>query len=228
MRKLVIPDIHGCAKTLIELLHKIGLNKTDELYFLGDYIDKGRDSAGVIDTILSLKESQYQLYTLRGNHEENLIEAYYHYNPTLFQYFVANVNKSANLLDDKGALKTKYLNFFNDLPYYFELDDFWLVHAGFDTKKENVFASKQKMLEIRGFTYDELKLKNKTVVHGHQVTHLNIVETAIKNRSKIIPLDNGCVYTSPHHLHDYKQLANLVCLDLSTFNYFIQPNIDGD
>jgi len=51
MKKFAISDIHGCAKTFKALLKKINFSKEDELYLLGDYIDRGPDSKGVIDYI---------------------------------------------------------------------------------------------------------------------------------------------------------------------------------
>ena len=54
----VIPDVHGNLITLKYLIeNRIALSKSDELYFLGDYIDRGPDSKGVIDFIMSLQNS---------------------------------------------------------------------------------------------------------------------------------------------------------------------------
>ncbi len=69
MRKLAIGDIHGCNKTFKALLDQINLSKDDELTLLGDYIDRGPDSKGVIDTIINLQSSGYQVRALRGNHD---------------------------------------------------------------------------------------------------------------------------------------------------------------
>ena len=51
MNKYAISDIHGCLKTFKALLTKLDFSKQDELYLLGDYIDRGPDSKGVIDYI---------------------------------------------------------------------------------------------------------------------------------------------------------------------------------
>ncbi|NJL76491.1 MAG: hypothetical protein HC892_17235 [Saprospiraceae bacterium] len=48
-------DIHGCVKTFKALLQKVEWVATDELYLLGDYVDRGPDSKGVIDYILDLQ-----------------------------------------------------------------------------------------------------------------------------------------------------------------------------
>ena len=64
MRKhWVIPDIHGCARTLHALIEdNIKPTKHDELYFLGDYIDRGPDSKGVID--MCVKNENYNFIDL--------------------------------------------------------------------------------------------------------------------------------------------------------------------
>ncbi len=226
MSRFVISDIHGCPKTLKALIDRIGLGKEDKIYFLGDYIDRGIDSAGVIDFIMDLKEQAYNIYTLRGNHEENLIYAYENYNPKMFQNFVIRINKSANLLDEEGKLKTKYLDFALNLPYFIELDDFWLVHAGFNTGIADIFSDTVSMIEIRRFEYDGEKLKGKKVIHGHQVYYIKEIETAIQENNNIIPLDNGCVYSKPHKVYDHTQVGKLCCLNLDTKELILQRNID--
>jgi len=70
MRQIAISDIHGCARTFQALLDKIQLSTNDQLYLLGDYIDRGPDSKGVIDTILGLINAGYRVQTLMGNHEK--------------------------------------------------------------------------------------------------------------------------------------------------------------
>ena len=74
MSKYAISDIHGCIATFKTLLDKIKFSKEDELYLLGDYIDRGPDSKGVIDHIWYLQKSGYQVHCLRGNHENMLLQ----------------------------------------------------------------------------------------------------------------------------------------------------------
>ena len=56
------------------MLEGIKLQKEDTLYLLGDYINKGPDSKGVIDFIFSLREEHFNVFCLRGNHEQYLID----------------------------------------------------------------------------------------------------------------------------------------------------------
>src|SRR5436190_4191878 len=75
-RIFAIGDIHGCALTLEKLLlHELQINRHDEIYFLGDYIDRGPRSREVIDLILALQKENYGVRTLRGNHEQLFIDS---------------------------------------------------------------------------------------------------------------------------------------------------------
>ena len=73
MSRYAIGDIHGGAKTFCALLEKIYLQREDRVYLLGDYVDRGPNSRGVLDIILKLKEAGFGIFALRGNHEDMLI-----------------------------------------------------------------------------------------------------------------------------------------------------------
>ena len=66
----MIPDIHGQAHKLTPLLIRIleDMNSDDTILFLGDYIDRGKESKEVIEMINNLKE-QHHIITLLGNHD---------------------------------------------------------------------------------------------------------------------------------------------------------------
>ncbi len=68
MRTLAIGDIHGNSSALDALMHAMQPTAEDVLVFLGDYVDRGPDSKGVLDRLISWKP-QLQMICLRGNHE---------------------------------------------------------------------------------------------------------------------------------------------------------------
>src|SRR2546421_216194 len=74
MRTLAIGDIHGCLRALDGLLGMLRVQPADTLVVLGDYADRGPDSRGVIERMLSLQE-QCRLVCLRGNHDEMRLAA---------------------------------------------------------------------------------------------------------------------------------------------------------
>ena len=64
-KQWVIPDIHGHINTLRALIEQqIQPSKHDWLYFLGDYIDRGPDSAGVLDYLIDFKAKGFYLFFL--------------------------------------------------------------------------------------------------------------------------------------------------------------------
>jgi serine/threonine protein phosphatase 1 len=73
-RTIAIGDIHGCSTALAALLDAIAPAAADTLITLGDYIDRGPDSRGVLDQLIALGR-RYRLIPLLGNHEEMLIAA---------------------------------------------------------------------------------------------------------------------------------------------------------
>jgi len=74
MRTLAIGDIHGCLTALTVLLEAVAPAAGDRLVFLGDYVDRGPDSRGVLDLIIGLHAGG-RVVALRGNHDEMMTEA---------------------------------------------------------------------------------------------------------------------------------------------------------
>lgn len=68
MRILAIGDIHGCSVALRTLLDAVQPGSDDVLVTLGDYVDRGPDSKGVVETLIGLEQTT-QLKPLIGNHE---------------------------------------------------------------------------------------------------------------------------------------------------------------
>ena len=73
-RTIAIGDIHGCSKALAALVEAIRPTQQDTLIFLGDYIDRGPDSRGVLEQVIALA-GRCSVVPLRGNHEELLLAA---------------------------------------------------------------------------------------------------------------------------------------------------------
>ena len=74
MRLLAIGDIHGCSRSLDTLLSAVAPEPDDRIITLGDYVDRGPDSRGVLDRLLALQATG-RLVALRGNHDVMLLEA---------------------------------------------------------------------------------------------------------------------------------------------------------
>jgi len=74
MRTLAIGDIHGCRRALVALLDAVRPTKNDQIIFLGDYVDRGSDTPGVINALLAL-QTRCKTVFLRGNHEAMMLNA---------------------------------------------------------------------------------------------------------------------------------------------------------
>ena len=74
MRTLAIGDIHGCLTALKTLLDFVAPAADDRLIALGDYVDRGPDSRGVLDFLIALHAGG-RLVALRGNHDEMMADA---------------------------------------------------------------------------------------------------------------------------------------------------------
>jgi serine/threonine protein phosphatase 1 len=108
-----------------------------------------------------------------------------------------------------------------NLDYYIELENFFLVHAGFNFKLKDPFEDKDSMLWIREYEIDKEKIGNKRIIHGHVPVSLEFIDLNIKNKSyKYIDLDNGCYMTKRDGF------GNLVALELNTLEYKVQYNLD--
>jgi len=168
-RLFAIGDIHGCFDSLRELVeHKINIGKSDKLVFLGDYIDRGDQSRKVIDYIIGLKDKDFDITTLIGNHESMLLETLV--NEDFLPEWIRN-GGSATLksfgIKSIKQLGQSYIDFFKALQYYCLIDNFLFVHAGFNDNISNPLEDKYHMIWSRREEYTNPVLKNKIIIHGH-------------------------------------------------------------
>jgi serine/threonine protein phosphatase 1 len=223
-RTFAIGDAHGCSKTVEKLLlNELKIAKEDSIYFLGDYIDRGPGSKEVIDFILQLKSEDYNINTLRGNHEQLFMDSDTSF--THFQNWIANggvVTLESFGISRYAELGNVYKNFFNETQFYFETDRFIFVHAGFDFSNPNFLEDTDSMLWIRNMKVDKKKVGSKIVVHGHTPTPLENVKKNLAsiNQKGSLNIDTGCV------LKDYNGLGYLTALEVETMKLYEVKNVD--
>jgi len=221
-RRFAISDIHGCAATFRKLVAEtLRFSLEDTLYLLGDYVNKGPDSKGVLDFIFSLMEKGHKVYCLKGNHEACLLQALR--DASAETYFLERggvttlesfgVQKAANIPEN-------YLEFMKNLPLYFELDKYLLVHAGFDFSLPDPKSDEPSMLNIRQYEVDINQTGGRSIIHGHVPTPAEEIIESLNAKKPRISIDAGCVYT---HLHF---LGHLAALDLDSGQIFFERNND--
>jgi len=200
MSRYAISDIHGCAATLSYALDAIGFNHKDELFLLGDYIDRGADSIGVLKKIWQLEADGYQVISLRGNHEQMLLN-YLAGKRRRYEWAPKRV--------DQEAVQA----WMNDLPYYHETPGYLLVHAGLNFQYPNPLADRKEMLWIRNWYGDLDKewLGDRIIVHGHTPAAVEDIQRSIfyMSNTQRVCIDSGCAWDKPG-------LQHLTVLDLDT------------
>lgn len=216
-RTIAIGDIHGCKKPLEEMLfEKLQIKEEDTIYLLGDLIDRGPDSKGVIDLILSLKMEGFNIQALLGNHEEMMLQS--GLNQHCFLKWIRNGGTETlksfevNLFAD---MPEKYKDFFAQLKHYIETDQYIFVHAGLSFAHENIFEDREAMLWLRTNQDFEPALKNKKLIHGHTPVSLDYIKN---QKGNCFNIDGGCVYP------ERSWLGNLVAVELPEFEFIAVKN----
>jgi serine/threonine protein phosphatase 1 len=135
MRTLAIGDVHGCAAALDALLARAAPKAEDLIVTLGDYVDRGPDSAGVMNRLVRLSKGG-RLVALRGNHEEMMMDA--RETPGQLELWRScggdAALRSYAVLDDEGNLADVPDEHWDFLDHfcrdYYETKTHIFVHAG--------------------------------------------------------------------------------------------------
>ncbi len=207
----VIGDIHGCLAPLKRLMEKLDpdLNR-DRLLFVGDYIDRGPDSRGVVDYILGLKARwpADNIICLKGNHEVMFLDFLAGKDRELFLF-----NGGLNTLEDYWGndwdklpaleLPLDHARFYRELRPYYTTEDYIFVHGGL---KPGVSLEEQvgeDLFWIRGEFIASLEDFGRRVIFGHTPFKQPLV---LPNK---IGIDTGLVYGN-----------FLTCLKLPQMDYY--------
>ncbi|MFA7625614.1 MAG: metallophosphoesterase family protein [Candidatus Kapaibacterium sp.] len=222
-RHFVIGDVHGCSKTLRNLLLNVcDITSSDHLIFIGDLIDRGPDSRDVMDFVLELKDNSNDISIVRGNHEQMLLDSL-NDSKAMKNWFR---NGGKNTLDSfevyhPGFIDDKYLELIFDSKHYIMNDNFIIVHAGLDFSVSNPLKATPKMRTIRSDKYSPEPIGARRLIVGH--TPYSIEKVKLSLNENIIKLDAGCVY------HKKVQgLGYLACYELESRELYFHQNIDFD
>lgn len=130
-RTLVVGDIHGGYKGLVQLFERANVTREDQLIFLGDYVDGWSESPEVVEFLFAIAQTNRCVF-LRGNHESLLTKwiKTREENPQWFKN-----GGDASVAAYKKLSETdinKHLTFFEKLEnYYIDEENRLFVHAGF-------------------------------------------------------------------------------------------------
>ena len=202
----ILSDIHGCRSELNVLLDYILANFSDpEFIFLGDYVDRGKDSRGVVEDLLQLARN-YKCEFLMGNHENMLLDRTLGINAFGDRWDRNGNDATISSYGNLSNIMRIHGDFYNNLKPYYELDDFIFVHGGLEPGKPLEQQEIQTMIWIRNdFIYSDYDF-GKIVIYGHTPSF------PIRITFKKICVDTGCVYGE-----------NLTALSLGNFEYYTVP-----
>jgi serine/threonine protein phosphatase 1 len=194
-----IGDIHGCARELESLLAALPLAHGDTVVCVGDYIDRGPDSRGVIDILRDLaRRPDLQTVFLKGNHEDMCL-AYVGRTGRWAEAWLLNggaatlksygVDARAAGPEVADSMPRPHLEFLEALQPSFRAGDHLVVHAGIRPGRAWEAQDEEDLFWIR----EEFILAPhglpETIVFGHTPHRSVLVDLPYK-----IGIDTGCVY----------------------------------
>ncbi len=168
-RTIAIGDIHGCREPFERLLAALSLQTEDTLVILGDVVDRGPDSRGVIERLLQLQD-ECQLICISGNHEEMLLDSVDNKMP--LQDWLSHGGDET--LDSYGKgwaasrLPPEHIEFLRSWGDYFETPSHFYAHGNYLARKP---LDQQPWYEMRWESLRNFRpgmhCSGKTAVLGH-------------------------------------------------------------
>jgi serine/threonine protein phosphatase 1 len=190
-----IGDVHGCVGKLTSLMSLLPLDaKRDTLVFLGDYVDRGPDSKGMLDYLMALRKKIESVVFLSGNHEKMFLN-YYRDNRDKELYLMNGgastiISYGGDGFEDGRKMKVpeSHREFLSGLPVSYETDDYLFVHAGLKPGVPRDKQNPEDMLWIRHEFVESTEDFGKIVVFGHTSFDNPLIQP---NK---IGVDTGAVY----------------------------------
>jgi len=211
-RIYAIGDVHGRLDLLESLYDRIGEdNRTrgaaeTEIILLGDLIDRGPDSAGVVRWAMRTDPSFAQLVTLKGNHEASLnavlagdltwLESWLRYGGTeALKSWGVDAGVIAEGTPDqiaaaaRAAVSVYERHWLASLPVCRQVGDYYFVHAGVRPGVAIEEQQEADLLWIRGEFLDHSGDHGPVVVHGHSISE------RVEERTNRIGIDTGAYFS---------------------------------
>lgn len=223
-RTIVIPDIHGCCRTFRILLKSLNLLESDTVYLLGDYIDRGPDSSGVIGEVMNLQAGGYDIRPVLGNHEDLLLKCLDSgEDEDLWQWLDngGDATLKSYGIRHPGEIDYEHIEFMRRLPLFQLTATHVFVHAGLNFCFKNPLSLKgrESMLWQRSIGVDIRKIDGRTLVSGHTIQPIDQLRRNLA--AKHICLDNGC-FTAGRH----PDMGNLVALEIESGVLHVQEYVE--
>jgi len=180
---------------------------SDRLIFLGDYVDRGEDSRGVIEYMLGISRNAERVDFLLGNHERILLDFIEGRDASTF--FLNGGTSTLNSYRlfrhecEDSLIPDEHIDFLRSLKPWIELDDYYVVHAGLRPGVELENQTEEDLLWIRDSFIFSTHPFRKKIIFGHTPFSRPLV---MENK---IGLDTGAVYGN-----------KLTCLELPSLTFY--------
>jgi len=190
-----IGDIHGCLNHLINLLNLVNPDLAQhQLLFVGDYVDRGPNSKGVVDYIIDLKKkyNPENIICLMGNHERMFLD-FLQGREEMFFLLNGGTATAVSYWGDQWERRERRLPdghklFFETLKLYYETENFIFVHGGLRPGLPLAAQKEEDLLWIRKeFITSEFDF-GRRVIFGHTPVRAPLL---LPNK---IGIDTGAVY----------------------------------
>lgn len=211
-RIYAIGDIHGRRDLLDRLLGLIDADDAarapaeTQIIFLGDLVDRGSDSRGVVERLMALRAASDNVRLLSGNHEELLIRVYegdkratslFHRvggRETMLSYGMSEADYDSVDLGELAALVPDYvphahIDFLKSFHDWIEAGDYLFVHAGI---RPGLSIDEQETSDLRWIRRDFTEHKG---AFSHMVIHGHTISEGIDEHPNRIGIDTGAFAT---------------------------------
>ena len=201
-RYFAVGDIHGCPEELGVLLEHLtaeeGVGPSDCVVFIGDYIDRGPDSKGVVDRLLAFQQQIPHAVFLRGNHEDMLL-SFLGFGGSMGESYLFNGGDEFLRSYQAEGLTTAeefftvlpkpHLSFYLNLESYIITPQFVFAHAGLNPRRDLRSQMDRDLFWIRDEFIHNVHRFERTVVFGHTPYENVLFHLPFK-----IGIDTGLVY----------------------------------
>lgn len=196
-RRIAIGDVHGHYNALMTLLEAIAPNSDDEVYFLGDLVDRGPQSFKVVDFV---QNSSY--FCLLGNHEQLLLDSFTEgpNQQAVMQVWLYSGGQTTIASYREVGISTlsDHMEWMRTLPNYLDLGDIWLVHAGVHPQMPIAEQTANQFCWIRDEFHSITKpyFPDKLIVTGHTITFTlpNVPPGKIAQGQGWLDIDTGAYH----------------------------------
>jgi serine/threonine protein phosphatase 1 len=193
MLTYAIGDVHGCLDKLVPLVQRCLRDsgaRPSRFVFVGDYIDRGPDSRGVIEFIRALQRDRSDVICLRGNHEAIMLEAVRSGDGRLWYANGGAATLDSYGIDDLRRLPPEHLAWAAGLRLCHDDGLRFFAHAGIDPRAPLDAQEEHDLLWIREPFLSSTRDYGRLIVHGHTPQTSGVPD----RRPNRLNIDTAAVY----------------------------------